>query len=351
MNKAIIPFMNATNTGSPAPQRGPALRIAALIPTFNRVKSLQSCLQCLKEQDLTGIPATIAAASQPKSQSIPASPASASPSNTQSISGQSVSLLPIVIVDGSTDGTLEMLEKEFPEALIVRGDGNWWYTKCINEGIKTAIREKCDFVLTLNDDLSFPAGYVNTLLQDYYNSGPGSVIGSVSLSKSLPRIITFSGVPKISFTLKESNYIPKFSPVAEETLSGLKTSIVLSGRGILYPIEIFERLGLYDNRLVQYSSETDFTYRASGSGIPVMISYNAVVYENVQMTSDGAVYNNPSLKTLYKSFKNDYSINSFRKTWYYSIKHRGAIAGSLIALLRTMGVLKNYVQHKLNNKG
>lgn len=347
MNKAMIPSMNPTGEDSNALLKDTAPRIAALIPTFNRVKSLQSCLQCLKEQ--------VFSFTQPKAQSIPASPDPSSPPSSlpkaQGIPNPTVTLIPIVIVDGSTDGTLEMLEKEFPEAIIVRGDGNWWYTKCINEGIKTAIREKCDFVLTLNDDLSFPADYVSTLLRDYYSSGPGSVIGSVSLSKSLPRIITFSGVPAISFTLKESNYIPKFSPISEETLSGLKTSIVLSGRGILYPINIFEQLGLYDNRLVQYSSETDFTYRASRSGIPVMISYNAVVYENVQMTSDGAVYNNPSLKTLYKSFKNDYSINSFRKTWYYSIKHRGPIAGSLIALLRTMGVLKNYVQHKLNHKG
>ncbi|MHA4809792.1 glycosyltransferase family 2 protein [Flavitalea flava] len=308
-----------------------AIKIGALIPTFNRVKSLQNCLQCLKEQDFKG------------------------------------NLVPIVIVDGSTDGTLDMLEKEFPRAVVVKGDGNWWYTKCINEGIKMAILLQCNFVLTLNDDLNFDADYVSILLRDYDRGGPGSVIGSISLSLGLPHIITFSGVSKINYTLKESNYIPKFSILSEAALAdlkketfpgrkkvplpGLKPSIVLSGRGILYPITIFDQLGLYDENLVQYSSETDFTYRASKNGIPVYISFNAVVYENVQLTSAGAVYNNPSLKTLYKSFKNVYSINSFRKIRYYSIKHRGGLSGNLIALLRTMGVLKNYVQLKLKNKG
>ena len=54
----------------------------------------------------------------------------------------------------------------------------------------------------------------------------------------------------------------------KNTLSGVRPSIVLSGRGILYPISIFDRFGLYDERLVQYSSETDFTYSASRSGSP-----------------------------------------------------------------------------------
>jgi len=292
-------------------------KVGVLIPTFNRMKSLNDCLQCLKKQHFNGAPAQ---------------------------------LIPIVIVDGSTDGTLEMLDRDFPEAVLVKGDGSWWYTKCINEGIKTALRLHCDFILTLNDDIVFTREYVNNLLQDHYECGTESVIGSVSLSTGLPCVITFSGVSKVGIFLKEVNYIPKFSIVEERSLSGIKPSVVLSGRGILYPAGIFVKLGLYDEKLVQYSAETDFTYRASRKGIPVMISYNARIYENIKQTSDGAVYNHPSLKTLIKSFYNKYSINSLRKTWYYSIKHRGPFMGSLTAGIRMMGVLKNFIVWKFKSK-
>jgi GT2 family glycosyltransferase len=292
-------------------------KIGALIPTFNRAQSLAQCLDCLRVQDFTHSP---------------------------------VFLQPIVIVDGSTDGTLEMLKTKFPEVVVILGDGNWWYTKCINEGIKEAIKQDCNFVLTLNDDIIFAPDYIGTLLRDYESCPPGSVIGSVSLSKDLPRRITFSGVSKISFTLKEYNYIPKFSVVEEVGLSGVRPSVILSGRGILYPVSIFSQLGLYDERLIQYSSETDFTFSAFKKKIPVWISYNAVVYENVHLTSAGAVYNNPTLGALIKSFRDVHSINSFGKIWYYSIKHKGAVLGRFIAFGRTLGTCKKFAIQKWKTK-
>lgn len=303
----------------------PTFKIGAVIPTFNRVNSLRTILACLQEQSCN----------RPSVQA-PGNPA--------------ITLIPIVVVDGSTDGTLGMLAEQFPSAVIVQGDGNWWYTRSINEGIKKGRELNCNYVLTLNDDLTFASDYLNTIVADHIVSGPNSVIGSVSLSASLPRLITFSGVSKITGSLKEHNYIPKFSPVDESALAGVRPSIVLSGRGILFPMHVFDRFGLYDERLVQYSSETDFTYNASRNGIPVMISWNAKVYENVRLTSAGAVYNNPSLSALIRSFRNRYSINSWYKTRYYSTKHRGLIVGSLIAFMRVAGVLKNFALVKLKPK-
>ena len=292
-------------------------KIGAVIPTFNRAGSLKTLLTCLQEQRF---------------------------------GARDISITPIVVVDGSTDGTLDMLAADFPQARIVHGDGNWWYTRSINEGIRKARELGCNYILTLNDDLTFAPEYIDTLVNDHLAAAAGSVIGSVSLSAGIPRLITFSGVSKVTRTLKEYNYIPKFSPVSEAELSGVRPSVVLSGRGILYPATVFDRFGLYDERLVQYNSETDFTYTLSTNDIPVLISFNARVFENVNLTSAGAVYNNPSLRALIRSFRNKYSINSWYKSRYYAIKHRGAIAGFLIALVRMAGILKNFALVKLKPK-
>ena len=58
----------------------------------------------------------------------------------------------IIVDDGSTDGTKQMLESEFPEVIVLSGDGNLWWTKSINMGIRHALSLGADYIMTLNND-------------------------------------------------------------------------------------------------------------------------------------------------------------------------------------------------------
>lgn len=40
----------------------------------------------------------------------------------------------IVVNDGSSDGTGEMIEKEFSDVILLKGDGNLWWTGATNLG-------------------------------------------------------------------------------------------------------------------------------------------------------------------------------------------------------------------------
>ena len=83
--------------------KNPINKLSVIIPTYNRKNYLSSLLAQLKKQVLSNVEMSI-----------------------------------IAVVDGSTDGTPEMLGSKFPEVSIVHGNGQWWWTKSINEGCKFA---------------------------------------------------------------------------------------------------------------------------------------------------------------------------------------------------------------------
>jgi len=77
-------------------------KIVAVIPTYNRKNHLRVILNQLLNQKSLGI----------------------------------YLLDIVVVVDGSTDGTIEMLANEFSKVHMITGSGNWWYTKSMNIGFR-----------------------------------------------------------------------------------------------------------------------------------------------------------------------------------------------------------------------
>lgn len=270
-----------------------SLDLCVVVPTFNRKNELATLLKQFKQQYVKGIEFKI-----------------------------------VVVVDGSTDGTLDLLSSEFPEVIVVKGDGNWWFTRSLNEGCKYAVEVlRSKLILTINDDVQIPDNYLETILGNYYKSDPNSIIGSSSYSVTSPRIITFSGFKKQNrLRLKYYKYIPSFTYMEPGELKGIVTTVTLPTRGMLVPSGIMKSINYLDEKTFpQYNSDYDFVLRAAKKGVKIYVSYDAYVFENMQLTSSG----NPRLtksfkKYLHNIFFNKYSSNYFfnqlNMAWRFGIK-------------------------------
>jgi GT2 family glycosyltransferase len=263
-------------------------KLTIIIPTYNRKNYLSRLLAQLKNQVLSEVEMSITA-----------------------------------VVDGSTDGTLEMLESEFPQVNILQGSGQWWWTKSINEGCKFALKNGSHAVLLMNDDTEIDENYLETLL-NHAEQQPGAIIGSLNITRTQPYKIYFSGIKHITWwKAKSTRYHNLFAPYDSQlTLTGLHPSILLMGRGMLIPASVFEKIGFFDEKsFPQYKADLDFTLRANENSIKTFISWDSLVYSHLELTGKGVTYKKQSFFAFLKSFFQENSMTNLVHSFHYYRKH------------------------------
>ena len=73
----------------------------------------------------------------------------------QALKKQTITDTHLVLVDdGSTDGSAEMAKQYYPQATIVRGPGDWWWTRSMQKGVEAILpmAKPGDYVLCANND-------------------------------------------------------------------------------------------------------------------------------------------------------------------------------------------------------
>ncbi len=224
----------------------------------------------------------------------------------------------IVVDDGSTDGTEEAIRESYPKTVVIRGNGNWWWTKSVNEGCKYALASHAFGILLMNDDIEFKKNYLQELINCIAHY-PNSIIGSLSLTVEKPHKIFFSGIKKRNvFTAKISKYHKQFSLYEPDKITGIHSTEVLPGRGVYIPAIVFDKIGfLNEDKMPQYYSDFDFTNRAKRIGFNVLINWDLIVYSYWKETGKGAIYSNLKFMDFLKAFTNKYTHRSLMPVYNY----------------------------------
>ncbi|MFC4269735.1 glycosyltransferase family 2 protein [Polaribacter marinivivus] len=264
------------------------INLAVIIPTFNRKEYLKNLLDQIKN-----------------------------------ISHSKFTVNVITVVDGSTDGTLEMLKSNHPKVNTVIGNGNWWYTKSINKGIDCAYKLGTDYILTLNDDILLKENFFEELYKAMTQSPKKSIIGASSFTKTKPKKILSLGVKKI--ILWRYKLIPYYKIFTNKKdvrcLEGLHQSQVLPGRGLLFPIEIAKRINGFDEKFPQYHSDYDFSLRAKKKGYKLYVCWDLIVYSFIEETGQGTSYLKSSFKSFLKGFITKHSRTNLKDNARYLFRH------------------------------
>lgn len=212
----------------------------------------------------------------------------------------------IICDDNSTDGTYEYITQNYSQVVVIKGNGNLWWAGGTNLCVEYALDKAGDddYVLTLNNDTEL---FDNTLYElfSFAKRQPKSLIGCVSLFHNDLRSIevtAFEARRKFPFSRyhrplyewgKDINSINKEYEPADS----------LSGKGVLIPVEVFKKIGLYNfEKLPHYHSDTEFVRRAITSKYASFIYYGAKLKSHQDLSGVGQINNEPNFKNFLKSF-------------------------------------------------
>ena len=184
----------------------------------------------------------------------------------------------IIITDnGSTDGSLEMLQTEFPEVQVIRNISNLGYTVPMNQALRLALGR---YLVQLNPDTLVQPGLFDTLA-DYLEANPQ--VGILS-----PKVLNRDGTlqyqcrrsaarPRdaLSYMLHLDRLFSKSQRFGGYLMTYMDANATheaeaVSGSCMMIRREVVEGIGYLDEAIFAYQEDTEFCFRARKAGWKVV---------------------------------------------------------------------------------
>lgn len=180
----------------------------------------------------------------------------------------------IIVNDGSTDGTEQAINEQFPEVEVVKGDGNLWFTGGTNVGIITALKHDPDYILTINDDEVFDENFLVYMVECAENH-PRSIVGSLLLLWDEPHKL-FQTSPKWDTW---SGGFRHWQHQTVWTVPKLPWEVeIIVGNCVLYPATAIKEVGLLNEKRYPHYGDAEYTPRMRRKGWRLLIEPRARVF-------------------------------------------------------------------------
>ena len=174
----------------------------------------------------------------------------------------------VVVDDGSTDGTSKAIEAQYPDVVILKGDGNLWWTGAIRKGMEYAYKQGAQYFIWLNDDCLVSDNAISDLVE-FCRENTDAIIGCQGSIKKNINLIAFGG--------KIQNW------TGEKLINCPQGKIMqcdlLSGNLVCIPKIAITKIGFPDAiNLPHYGGDAFFIIRARKSGFKIFVDHrNEVV--------------------------------------------------------------------------
>lgn len=202
----------------------------------------------------------------------------------ESVKKSSYENVEIIIMDNNSGDGIESEVKKYGVYFIQNGE-NLGFTGGNNGGIKRALEIDCDYIFILNPDTTIDKDCIKYLAEGLEKDSVGIVCPKIYFANS--KKIWFAGK-----VLDFNNVLGNHIGVNEQDYGQYdkdQETDDITGAAMMVRKEVFESVGLFDEKYFLYYEESDFSYRAKKKGFKLMYIPKAIVFhKNAQTTGVGS---------------------------------------------------------------
>jgi len=226
----------------------------------------------------------------------------------------------IVVDNNSTDHSQKMLKRDFPQVKLIENKRNLGFSRGCNQGIKES---QGRYILLLNPDTELTPGGFKKMI-DFMDLKPEKGIcgpkmidkeGKLQFScRSFPSYLTaISSSQSILNRIFPENFLSKKYLLKNQDHSQITEVDWVSGSCLLAKREMFEKVGLLDERFYMYVEDVDLCYRAKMAGFSVFYFPQVLVIHHIGKSTQKKKFNMlvEHHKSMYYFYRKHHNPNVF----------------------------------------
>ena len=178
--------------------------------------------------------------------------------HSQKIDASQYTVEIIAVDDASNDGTKESIAKLYPDVRVITTKGNYYWSKSMNLAMMEAQKCEYDYLLMINDDVSFYDDMLTVMLTPFLQAKENcGVVGTT---------VDGSG-KKLSYGGRKDESDGVICPDGR-----LQSCVLANWNCFMISHQVLEKVGIIDGKYRHACGDYDYSYRMKRSGISIYVA-------------------------------------------------------------------------------